>query len=166
MKRDNNLTIVLAALVMVASVTTVYLIDKSHNKTEVVYPSIPQITGKEDVIELPEVTISVPVPKDNGPVLHGSKLCRWYESAGIRAAYEAGDWLESTCQENTCFLMIHETTVPSAYIMAGWLSEARQAGHDPHKDNIELSVFTFRGEKPYDHVIYYPSTDTFRDEAL
>lgn len=164
---DKKTTVVFAILVVLAAVT-MYRV-KTQEKVSEPTP-LPEIgmqtfdTPEEpEVIELPEVVITSKPSK--GPVLHGSKLCRWYERAGIRAAHEAGEWLESTCHEDTCFLMVHETTVPSAYIMAGWLSEARQAGHDPRKDHIELSVFTFRGGEPYDHVIYYPSTDTFREEA-
>jgi hypothetical protein len=49
--------------------------------------------------------------------------------------------------------------------MAGWLSEARQGGHDPRKEDIQMSVFTFRGGEPYDHAVYYPSLDEFRVET-
>lgn len=167
MKMDKK-TIVLGVLVALAGIT-MYLANDATEKPAYTYPKVDVTIGPVDVtpeaepevIELPEVVITGKVSK--GPVLHGSKLCRWYERAGIRAAHEAGEWLESTCEEDTCFLLVHETTVPSAYIMAGWLSEARQAGHDPRQDHIELSVFTFRGGEPYDHVIYFPSTDTFSE---
>lgn len=175
MKMDKK-TIVLAALVALAGVT-VYLANKADDKTGVTYPTIPEIMGEEivvteapgeptvdedGVVELPEITISVPVPKDNGPVLHGTKICRWYERAGITAAHEAGEWLESTCEVNTCFLMVHEANVPAIYIMAGWLSEANTNGRDPAKDGVDLSVFTFdKDGNPLDHAVYIAGHDEF-----
>ena len=162
----NKRTVVLAVLVLLAGIT-LYKVNQMEKVEKPYYPSLDQImpettpepVAEDLVIELPEVVITGKVPK--GPVLHGTKICREYESFGITAAHEAGDWLESTCHNNTCFLMVHETTVPATFIMAGWLSEARNRGHDPRKDGIELSVFTFRGGEPFDHVIYFAGQDEF-----
>jgi hypothetical protein len=115
---------------------------------------------EEDIIVVTEPIVVIG-KVDKAPFRSGTKLCNWYEDAGMRAVADADGWAESTCSVNTCFLLVHEAGIPAPWVMSAWLSEARNEGHDPRKENIELSVFTFEDGKETDHIIYFPSHDVF-----
>lgn len=165
----NKRNIAIAALIVFAGVV-VYKANQVDNKPVVVYPTVtigpvtlpdaPVL--EEEIIELPEVVIVGKVsPEAKTPFRHGTKLCQWYEDAGLRAVASMDGWAESTCTGNTCFLLVHDGGIQAGWIMAAWISEARNKGHDPRKENIELSVFTFRGGEETDHVTYFPKRDVF-----
>lgn len=79
----------------------------------------------------------------------------------MRAMSDIDGWAESTCSGNTCFLLVHDSGIPAGWVMAAWISESRDKGHDPRKENVELSVFTFQDGEETDHVIYFPRLDVF-----
>lgn len=116
---------------------------------------------EENIVVVTEPIIVVVGKLDKEPFRSGTKLCNWYEDAGMRAVADADGWAESTCSVNTCFLLVHDAGIPAPWIMSAWLSEARNEGHDPRKENIELSVFTFQGDKETDHIAYFPDRDVF-----
>lgn len=109
------------------------------------------------LIELPEVT----VVSRTEPFRSGTKACQWYEDAGMRAVSQLDGHAESTCSGNTCFLLVHDSGMPAGPVMLAWISEARSNDHDPRKENVELSVFTFEDGKETDHIIYFPKRDVF-----
>jgi len=124
-------------------------------------PAVPNAPVLEENIVVVTEPIIVVGKVDKAPFRSGTKLCNWYEDAGMRAVADMDGWAESTCSVNTCFLLVHEANVPAPWVMAAWLSEARNEGHDPRKENIELSVFTFEGDTETDHIIYFPKRDVF-----
>ena len=127
--------------------------------TPPVTPGIAVILPDSPVVETPiPVVVTEPIVVERRS---GTKLCQWYEDAGLRAVADMDGWSEATCTQNTCFLLVHETDVPAAWIMSAWLSEARSLDHDPRKENVELSIFTYRGDKETDHIAYFPDRDVF-----
>ena len=163
----NKKYVAFAALAVLAG----FIVYKANqvDKPVVVYPEVtigPAVadapTIADEIVELPEVVIVGKVsPEAKTPFRHGTKLCQWYEDAGMRAVADMDGWAESTCTGNTCFLLVHEGELPAGWIMAAWISEARSEGHDPRKENIELSVFTFKGGEEVDHIAYFPRRDVF-----
>jgi hypothetical protein len=119
--------------------------------------------GTAEVLPDPVIEISPPVVITGKlePFRHGTKLCQWYEDAGMRAVKDIDGTSESICAGDTCFLLVHDAGMPAGWIMAAWLSEARSGGHNARRENVELSVFTFEDGNETDHVIYFPHLDVF-----
>lgn len=164
----NKKHVVVAVLLGLAAFV-VYKANQIDTKPVVEYPNVVElgtttttdapVLAEKKIVELPEVIIVGRVNK--APFRSGTKLCNWYEDAGMSAVADLDGWAESTCSVNTCFLLVHDANMPAGWIMAAWLSEARSQNHDPRKENIELSVFTFEGDKETDHIIYFPKRDVF-----
>jgi len=165
----NNRKEVLVGLgLCLAAAFVIYKANKTDTDPVVMYPNVVEIgpaTPDAPVLEENIVVVTEPIivvgKVDKEPFRSGTKLCNWYEDAGMRAVADMDGWAESTCSVNTCFLLVHDANVPAPWVMAAWLSEARNEGHDPRKENIELSVFTFQGDKETDHIIYFPERDVF-----
>lgn len=167
----NKTKMVAFAILLGFATFVVYKANQIDNKPVVVYPDVTEI-GPSAPVDAPTLGDTGPVIEvtepivvvgkvDKAPFRHGSKLCQWYEDAGMRAVADMDGWAESTCSGNTCFLLVHDANMPAPWVMAAWLSESRNKGHDPRKENIELSVFTFEGEAETDHVTYFPKRDVF-----
>jgi hypothetical protein len=157
----NKKRIAIAALLLL---TGVVLYKANTQDTPVV--TLPPAPGTAEVLTVAEpivVEISPPVVITGKlPAFrHGTKLCQWYEDAGMRAVKDIDGTSESICAGDTCFLLVHDAGMPAGWIMAAWLSEARSGGHDPRKETVELSVFTFQDGNETDHVIYFPHLDVF-----
>jgi hypothetical protein len=145
-----------AALVLLAGFV-IYKVNTQDKPVLIISP------GTAEVLPDPVIEITTPivVTLEKEPFRHGTKLCQWYEDAGMRAVSDMDGWAESTCSGNTCFLLVHDAGLPAGWIMAAWISEARSKGHDPRKEDVELSIFTFRGGKEVDHIAYFPGRDVF-----
>lgn len=169
MKMNNRKEVLVGLGLCLAAAFVIYKANKTDTDPVVMYPNVVEIGPvtlpdapvlEEDIVVVTEPIVVVG-KVDKAPFRHGSKLCQWYEDAGMRAVSTADGWAESTCERDTCFLLVHDAGLPAPWIMAAWLSEARNKGHDPRKENIELSVFTFEGDKETDHIIYFPKRDVF-----
>jgi len=115
--------------------------------------------GVGGIIDLPELIVVGRVNTE--PFRHGTKACQWYEDAGMRAVAQLDGYAESTCNGNTCFLLVHDSGMPAGPVMLAWISEARSNKRDPRKEGVELSVFTFEDGEETDHVTYFPKRDVF-----
>lgn len=166
---DNKKQVIGIMLLCCIAAFVVYKANKTDTDPVVMYPNVveigPATLPDAPVLEENIVVVTEPIvvvgKVDKAPFRHGTKLCQWYEDAGMRAVASLDGWAESTCSRNTCFLLVHDANMPAPWIMAAWLSEARNKGHDPRKENIELSIFTFEGEAETDHVTYFPGRDVF-----
>jgi len=156
----NKKHVAIAALLLVTGV----VLYKANQVDKPVVTAVPTIgPGTAEVLPDPVVEITPPVVivGQLEPFRHGTKLCQWYEDAGMRAMSDITGTAESICSGNTCFLLVHDSGLPAGWVMAAWISEARDKGHDPRKENVELSVFTFQDGEETDHVIYFPRLDVF-----
>lgn len=154
----NKKHVAIAALLLVTGV----VLYKANQVDKPVVTAVPTI-GPGTAEVLPDPVSDAGVIEITTPIVvrSGTKLCQWYEDAGMRAMSDIDGWAESTCSGNTCFLLVHDSGIPAGWVMAAWISESRDKGHDPRKENVELSVFTFQDGEETDHVIYFPRLDVF-----
>lgn len=129
----------------------VYNIEKTFE------PTFTQPPGTAEIIYEPNRVIELPEIKITGFVT--PRLCNWYGKIGLLSLPEIR--AETTCQYNTCFLLVHDTDLEASFVILAWLSSLVERGHSPSEDGIQMSVFTFKEGKNTDHVIYFPSHDIF-----
>jgi hypothetical protein len=153
----NEKHVTIAALAILLAGAMFYVANKPDKPVATVVPTISPGTAEVlTVADAGVIEITTPIV-----IRTGTKLCQWYEDAGMRAMSDIDGWAEATCHDNTCFLLVHDSGIPAGWVMAAWVSEARDSGHDPRKENVELSVFTFKDGEETDHVIYFPHLDVF-----
>jgi hypothetical protein len=156
----NKKRIAIAALLLLTGVVVYNANTQDKTVITAIDPGTAEVltVAEPIVVEIsPPVVITGKLPAFR----HGTKLCQWYEDAGMRAVKDIDGTSESICAGDTCFLLVHDAGMPAGWIMAAWLSEARSGGHDPRKETVELSVFTFQDGNETDHVIYFPHLDVF-----
>jgi hypothetical protein len=152
------------AIIVALVLLTGFVVYKVNTQDEPVDAPVPVYGGAPGTaVLLPDPVYDAGVIEITTPIVirTGTKLCQWYEDAGMSAMSNVDGWAEATCHGDTCFLLVHETEVPAGWVMAAWISEARREGRDPRKDNVQLSVFTFKDGEETDHVIYFPHLDVF-----